>query len=139
MHPDIIYKNYFISREGVHEFLRMPFGLTNAPATFQRAMNVALHGLIGKSCFVYVDDIIVYSRTFEQHLKDIESVLSRLSSFSISTKLSKCRFAMSQVKFLGQLVTRNGVCADPDQVDAFLHKPSPTTRSSLRSCGCAVP
>ena len=78
MHPTDREKTAFVSFRGLYQFRRMPFGLTNAPATFQRMMDLILSGLLYEICLVYIDDIIVFSRTFEEHLTNLETVFKRL-------------------------------------------------------------
>ena len=98
-------KTAFITREGLFEFNVMPFGLTSAPATFQRLMDLVLAGLKWHNCLVYLDDIIIFSVTFEQHQKDLESVFKRLKEHNLSLKTDKCRFCHKEIKFLGHIVT----------------------------------
>lgn len=85
-------KTAFISHCGLYQFHVLPFGLCNAPATFQWLMNTVLIGLIYESCTVYLDNIVVTSPTFEQHLIDLEEVLARLKSSGLLIKLEKCQF-----------------------------------------------
>lgn len=90
-------KTAFITPDGLYEYLKMPFGLCNAPATYQRAMQSILAGLNWVNCLVYIDDILVYSRTFENHLHDLREVFDRLKEANMLLKPSKCKFAMSSV------------------------------------------
>ena len=85
-------KTAFITYDGLFEFNVMPFGLCNAPATFQRLMNLALSGMLWSECLVYLDDIIIFGRTFEEHLSHLASVLARLREVNLKAKLSKCNF-----------------------------------------------
>jgi hypothetical protein len=112
-------KTAFITEEGSFEYNVMPFGLTNAPATFQRLMTLVLVGLNWKICLVYIDDILIFSATFEQHLKDIQQVFDRLHDANLKLKLSKCEFAFSSTIYLGHTISSNGVSTDPDQVAAI--------------------
>jgi hypothetical protein len=82
-------KTTFMSHEGTFRFTRMPFGLTNAPATFQRAVDITLAGLTWKICLVYLDDIIIFSKNFEEHLEHLEEVLTRIYRAGLSLKLKK--------------------------------------------------
>lgn len=86
-------KTAFVSHCGLFQFRVLPFGLCNAPATFQRLMNSVLAGLIYRCCAVYLDDIVVASPTFKQHLDDLREVLSRLKSAGLTIKLVKCHFS----------------------------------------------
>ena len=91
----------------------MPFGLTNAPATFQPLMDIVLTGLKWKCCLVYLDDIIVYSPTFEQHIQDLHSIFHALAEANLTLKPSKCYFCRREMKFLGHLITSDDIKPDP--------------------------
>ncbi len=125
-------KTDFVTYCGLFQFRVLPFGLCNAPATFQRLMNSVLAGLIYKSCAVYLDDIVVASPTFEQHLADLEEVLARLRSADLSLKLSKCQFCLSDLAFLGYRVTPSSVHPDPDKVRAVTDFKVPSTVKHVR-------
>lgn len=125
-------KTAFISHCGLFQFRVLPFGLCNAPATFQRLMNSVLAGLIYKSCAVYLDDIVVVSPTFEQHLVDLKEVLDRLESEGLSVKLEKCQFCRSELTFLGYNVTTDGVRPNKDKVKAVTDFVSPTNVKQVR-------
>ena len=99
-------KTAFNTPRGLFEMNVMPFGLVNAQATFQRLMDVTLRGL--KRTESYIDDCIVYSRNFEQHLDDLQAVLQRLQGANLHVKLRKCQFAQEVVEFLGHRISRNG-------------------------------
>ena len=126
-------KSAFISSEGLFEFLVMPFGLCNAPATFQRMMNCVLAGINGISCLVYLDDIIVFSRSFEEHLEDLKEVFSRLIEAGILLKPSKCQFAVQQVEYLGHIVSSQGLSPDPRKIEKLKTFPVPKNLTELRS------
>ena len=111
----------------------MPFGLCNAPATFQRMMNCILAGINGISCLVYLDDIIVFSRSFKEHLQDLEQVFSRLIEAGIVLKPSKCQFAVQQVEYLGHIVSSRGLSPDPRKIEKLKTFPTPKTLTELRS------
>lgn len=118
----------------LHEWLCIPFGLTNAPPVFQRYVNESLHGLRDIICSSYLDDILVYGKTFEEHLKNLETVLVRLKSEGIKLKASKCVFSKREVKYLGNIISEEGYHADPantSQLDKY-RKP-PNTIKELRS------
>ncbi|CAF4802655.1 unnamed protein product, partial [Rotaria socialis] len=85
-------KTAFITHRGLYEFLVMPFGHSNAPATFQRLMDIVPAGIKWQSCLVYIDDIIVFSPTFEQHIHDLSTVFDRLTNAGLTLKASKCDF-----------------------------------------------
>ncbi|KAI4898561.1 hypothetical protein NFI96_021587, partial [Prochilodus magdalenae] len=104
----------------------LPFGLCNAPATFQRVMNTVLAGLIYKCCAVYLDDIVIASPTFEQHLLDLREVFLRLEKAGLTLKPGKCQFCRKELKFLGYKVLPDGILPDSDKIDAVLKFPVPT-------------
>ncbi|KAI4875091.1 hypothetical protein NFI96_025165 [Prochilodus magdalenae] len=110
----------------------LPFGLCNAPATFQRVMNTILAGLIYKCCAVYLDDIVIASPTFEQHLLDLREVFLRLEKAGLTLKPGKCQFCWKELKFLGYKVSPDGILPDSDKIDAVLKFPVPTDVKQVR-------
>lgn len=106
----------------------MSFGLRNAPATFQRLMNMVVSGLEG--CAVYLDDVVMYSNTWEEHLAHIESLFDRLSEARLTMNLAKCEFAKAMVVYLGKVVGQGRVCAVQAKVDAVERYPVPTTKKN---------
>lgn len=125
-------KTAFVSHKGLYQFKVMPFGLSNAPATFQRLMNTVLAGLTHNCCMVYLDDIVVASPTFDQHLSDLGRVLRRLSNAGLSLKLAKCHFCTQKLLYLGYLVTREGIGPDEGKVAAINDFPTPKTVKNVR-------
>ena len=125
-------KTAFSTPGGHYEFNVMPFGLTNAPATFQRLMECVLAGLSPAQCLIYLDDIIVYGTSFEDHLKHLEMVLTKLGEAGLKLKPSKCHFAQQQVQYLGHLISKDGVAVDPSKVEAVTSYPQPTDVKELR-------
>uniref|UniRef100_A0A8C9TDM7 Gypsy retrotransposon integrase-like protein 1 n=1 Tax=Scleropages formosus TaxID=113540 RepID=A0A8C9TDM7_SCLFO len=125
-------KSAFISHKGLYQFKVMPFGLSNAPATFQRLMNTVLAGLTHTCCMVYLDDIVVASPTFDQHLTDLASVLGRLAEAGLSLKLAKCHFCTPKLRYLGYLVTPGGIGPDESKVAAIKQFPTPRTVKNMR-------
>ena len=128
-----IEKTAFITSEGLFEFVVMPFGLCNAPATYQRLMNQLLGGLTWQCSNVYIDDIIVYSATFEDHLRHLREVLGRLRAAGMLLKRKKCLIAQSQVAYLGHVVSAVGISPDPAKVAKLKSFPAPTDKKELRS------
>ncbi|GBG65726.1 hypothetical protein CBR_g52320 [Chara braunii] len=126
-------KTAFRSRFGHYEFTVMPFGLTNAPATFQRAMNDIIRDILEQYVLVYLNDILVYSRTLEEHLRHLRDVLDRLRRHGFYAKLSKCRFAQHKVDFLGHYVSDQGLHMDDAKITAIAEWPAPTSAKQLRS------
>ena len=114
------------------EFTRMPFGLKNAPATFQRTMETVLRELIGTICFVYLDDVIIFGRSFKEHLDNLERVLKRLGEVGLKIKLSKWQFIMAEAKHLGHIVSSEGVRPNPAKILAIQNFPVPKNIHQLR-------
>ena len=100
------HKAAFITQSGVYEWKRMPFGLMNAPISFQTLITNVLRDINWKYVLCYIDDILIFSKTFEEHLEHIEEVLSRLRQANLKLHPSKCHFALKELKFLGHIITR---------------------------------
>lgn len=132
MHEDSIEKTAFKTRYGHYEFTVMPFGLTNAPATFQHVMNTVLAPYLDRFVLVYLDDILIYSKSYEEHLEHLRKVLLALRENKFYCKRSKCLFCTQEVEYLGHLLTPDGVLVDPKKVAAILDWPTPTNVSQLR-------
>ena len=115
--PESRPKSTFVTHRGLHEFVRLPFGLCNGPSTFQRLMEVVLSGLVWDSCFVYIDDVLVCSRTFEEHLQHLRQVFTRLREANLKLKPKKCLFLRDEVSYLGHVVTREGIHPDPSKTE----------------------
>ena len=111
----------------------MPFGLTNAPETFQRLMESCLGELHLNWCIIYLDDIIVFSRTPEEHVHRRKSVISKLRAAGLKLKPSKCDLFKQQINYLGHVVSKEGVSTDPDKIAAVTQWPQPTTVTEVRS------
>ena len=126
-------KTSFITRRGTFRFTTMPFGLANAPATFQRLMDMVLSGLNFMMCLVYLDDIVIFSRTVEEHLERLELLFERLRGANLKLKPSKCQFFKHEIVFLGHVVSAQGVSTDPEKVAAVRDWPVPTNVSEVRS------
>ena len=109
---------------------RMPFGLTNAPATFQRLMESQLGDL--PFCQVYLDDIVIFSTTFEEHKLRLEQILQRLRACGLKLKPSKCHFLLHEVKYLGHVISKDGIATDPDKIRVIQEWPLPSTVHELR-------
>ena len=118
---------------GFYECARMPFGLTNAPATFQRLMNSCLGDLQNKFCLLYIDDIVIYSKTVEEHLQHLTMVFDRLRKAGLKLKPSKCEFFQQSLEYLGHVVSADGVQTNPKKIAAVQKWPRPSTIAELRS------
>ncbi|CAF0913458.1 unnamed protein product [Didymodactylos carnosus] len=126
-------KTAFITHKGLFEFNVMPYGLTNGPATFQRLMDIVLAGFKWQCCLVYIDDIVIFSPTFDQHLIDLNNVLHKIREAELTLKTSKCQFCRRELKYLGHLVTPEGIKPDPSIVSSVREFPRPQKIRTLQS------
>jgi transposase InsO family protein len=126
-------KTGFITSHGLFQFKRMPFGLTNAPATFQSMMEVVLQNFIGKFVSVYIDDVTIYSKSFEEHYHHLRLVCEALDKASLSVNLKKCKFFKSEVKVLGFIVGQKGISIDPEKISVIQSLEKPKNVADLRS------
>ena len=118
---------------GFYECVRMPFGLTNAPATFQRLMENCLGELHLRSCIIYLDDIIIYSKTPEEHVRRLAQVFGKLSAAGLKLKPSKCEFFKTEINYLGHVVLQDGIRTDDKKIEAIKNWPRPVTNTEVRS------
>jgi hypothetical protein len=133
MHQANVEKTAFRTHHGHFEFLVMAFGLCNAPSTFQALMNEALSKFIRKFVLVFFDDILVYSRTWEDHLQHLASVLAQLRHHQLYLKQSKCAFAQDTVGYLRHVISAKGVEADPNKVQDVDRWPTPMSVADIQS------
>src|SRR6266513_1472321 len=127
-----IEKTAFITHERLYECTIMPFGLTNAPATFQRTMQMVLGELFYTVAPVYIDDIIVHSKTFQDHMRDIEDVFEKLQGANLKLGPEKCKFCFEEIKFLGHIIGKDGIKMDPAKIEKVKNYPKPTNITQLR-------
>ncbi|KAJ9552821.1 LOW QUALITY PROTEIN: hypothetical protein OSB04_016866 [Centaurea solstitialis] len=128
-----IHKTAFRTRYGHFEFLVMPFGLTNAPAAFMDLMNRVCRPMLDRSVIVFIDDILVYSKTKEDHVVHLREVLEVLRKERLYAKFSKCAFWLEEVQFLGHVVNREGIKVDPSKIEAVMSWEVPTSPTEIRS------
>ena len=133
MHPNSKDKTAFISHSGLYEFNVLSFGLTNAPPNFQYLMGKVLHGLDWKIYLIYIDDIIIFSSTFKEHLHRLALVFTCLREANLKLKPSKCTIASNSVDFLGFVVSSDSTIPNPDKIEAVRSFPVPTVVKELRN------
>ena len=126
-------KTAFTTRYGLFEYTVMSFGLTNAPAYFMNLMNKIFMEYLDKFVVVFLDDILIYSKTEEEHAEHLRLVLETLQEHQLYAKLSKCEFWLSEVAFLGHIVSSGGISVDPEKIRAILDWLSPTSVTEIRS------
>ncbi|GJQ93809.1 putative reverse transcriptase domain-containing protein [Tanacetum coccineum] len=133
VHEDDIPKTAFRTRYGHFEFTVMPFGLTNAPAIFMDLMNRVCKPYLDKFVIVFIDDILIYSKTKEDHEVHLRLMLELLTKEKLYAKFSKCEFWLQEVHFLGHVVNQSGIHVDPSKIEAVKNWKAPTTPSEVRS------
>jgi hypothetical protein len=126
------HKTAFRTHQGLYEFLVMPFGLTNTPATFQHIMNTIFKDYMRKFFLVFMDNILVYSSTLEEHIQHLTSVFQTLAHHQFLVKYSKCMFAQQSLEYLGHVITVNGIATDPAKIAAINNWSVPTNVKELR-------
>ena len=126
-------KSAFITSEGLYEFNVLSFGLCNAPSSFQRAVNSILGKLRWDKCLCYLDDIIIFGKTFEEHCERLHEVLKVLNQANLKLQKKKCSFGYRQVKFLGHLISEYGVKPDPSKTKALENFAEPSNINHVRS------
>ena len=125
-------KTAFVTKHGLFESPFLPFGLSNGPATFQRVMELALQGLQWNSCLIYLDDVIIFGSTVEQHFNRLRQVLTRLRQANLKLKPDKCHILQDEVLFLGHTVSKHGVQPSPINVEKILAWAVPTSTKEVR-------
>jgi transposase InsO family protein len=117
---------------GFYEYNRLPFGLTNSPATYQRVMESVLGDLHLKACLIYLDDVIIFSRTYEEHVERLKQVFTRIREAGLKLAPKKCRLFQERVVYVGHQVSREGVAPDPDKTSCIRDWPTPHTPEDVR-------
>src|SRR5919205_2779689 len=130
--PEDIPKTAFSTRYGLFEYLVMSFGLTNAPAHFMYLMNSVFMPELDRFVVVFIDDILVYSKTEEEHAEHLRIVLQRLREHQLYAKFSKCEFWLKKVPFLGHILSEKGIEVDPDKVKDIMNWKVPANVHEVR-------
>lgn len=133
MEEGSISKTAFSCHLGLFEFVRLPFGLTNAPGIFQRAMSKVLSGLIGRSCMVYIDDIIVFSRSEAEHAHHLSQVFDRIREAGLQLKPPKCHFNKDRIELLGYVVSANGIHPQEAKTEVIRNMVAPADKAGVQS------
>jgi hypothetical protein len=131
--PEDIHKTAFVTRYGQYEYTVVSFGLTNAPAYFMNMMNKVIMDELDKCVVVFIDDILVFSKTAEEHEEHLRIVLGKLRQYQLYAKFSKCEFWMEEVAFLGHVLSAKGVAVDPSKIEAVSKWQSPKSVTEIRS------
>ncbi|EEZ99859.1 Retrovirus-related Pol polyprotein from transposon 17.6-like Protein [Tribolium castaneum] len=133
MNPDDIEKTAISTENGHYEYLRMPFGLKNAPATFQRVMDNILKEIQNEKCLVYLDDIIIFSTSLEEHSVRLKEVFERLRNENFKIHLDKNEFVRKEVAYLGHIITPERVKPIPEKIKAAMKYAIPKTQKEIKS------
>ncbi|CAH2090022.1 unnamed protein product [Euphydryas editha] len=133
MSPADAPKTAFSVPQGHFQFNRMPFGLKNAPASFQRTMNTVLSGLQGVHCFVYLDDVVVYSYDLPSHIEKLHLIFEKLRKFQLKLQPDKCEFLRKEVAYLGHIISNEGVKPNPEKIKAVVQFPPPKCAKDIKS------
>ena len=133
MHSGSREKTAFATHNGLNEFLTMPFGLSNSGASFQRLMGHILRGFEYRFTLIYIDDIIIFSKSVEEHLSHLEEVFRRLRQANVKLNPKKCNVVKQKVEYLGHVVTPDGISPNPDKVRVVQEFPTPSNFKELRN------
>lgn len=126
-------KTAFVTHSGIYEFTVMPFGLCNAPATYQRIMDEVLRGLLWRKTVNFIDDALIYSKTFTDHLSDLREVLERYRRNNLKLSAKKCHIFCQKISFLGHIISNQGVEVDPAKVEKLRKMPEPHSTKDVRA------
>jgi len=130
--PETAHKTTFVTTDGAYHFNRLPFGACNAAPTFQKLLQTVFRSSLYKNLLVYIDDLLVFSGSFDEHLVHLQEVFDKLQEANLRLHPEKCYFAKPQVKFLGHILSSSGVAVDPDKVEKIKIFPRPSSVTQLR-------
>jgi hypothetical protein len=133
MVPEDVKKTALVTKTRLYDWMVMPFGLKNVTSTFIKTMSSVFKEMGDKFLKVFVDDLNIHSKNWEDHLQHLGAVLSRLREINLKLNPSKCCFATKSIVFLGHVVNKEGTKLDPSKIDAVLHFPKPKTVTNARS------
>ena len=125
-------KTAFTTHVGLYEFNVMPFGLSGAPSTFQRLMEAVMSGMQWESCMIYIDDIIIFGKTFSEHNARLRKVFQKLRDAGLKMKPQKCQFLCKEIKYLGHIVSERGIQTDPEKIQAVADWPTPRSADDVK-------
>ena len=131
--PDDRCKTAFLIGTGLYEWIRLPLGLVNVPATFSRLMVNLLAGISLEEVVSYLDDILVYSRSFEDHMATFRRVFQRFREANLKLSPKKCNWFQREVAFFGFLVSKDGIATHPDKIGKVKHFPKPRSPKEVRA------
>lgn len=127
------HKTAFSTTNGHYEFTRMPFGLKNAPASFQRMMNEVLSDYINKICVVYLDDILIFSTSLQEHIDSLNKIFKRLLDFNLKVQINKCDFLKHETEYLGHIISRDGIKPNPNKIEVIKKIQLPKSTKQIKS------
>lgn len=126
-------KSSFVTHSGQYQYLRLPFGLSTGPSSFQCLMARIFHGINFKSVLCYIDDLLIYSQTFDDHIQHIQEVFKRLKDANLKLHPGKCQFGVSKIMYLGHVLSPKGMEVDKSKIDVIETYPRPTTQKEIRA------
>lgn len=126
-------KTAFSTPFGHYEYNRMPFGLKNAPASFQRLINSVLREYINKKCVVYLDDILIFSTSLQEHIQSINQIFDKLQESNLKIQVDKCNFLCKETEYLGHILTSEGIKPNPNKIKSILELKLPNTEKKIKS------
>ena len=132
--PKHAHKTAFRTQQGLFQFRRMPFGLSDAGSTFQRMANSLFQDLIIQGVImVYLDEILIHTKTWQEHLQTVEQVLQRIQEHNLQLQFRKCKWGCIKLKFLGFIISADGIQMDPTKISTITNFPTPKTLKSFQS------